>query len=358
MGTMGTVLKMQFVALFCLVLLNMNTCNGVTPSLEPPRGNSLKLKSRTYEGKYVYQCKNGTWVPVSASAMLVNISDSKISLGNYSLEYSAAEPKLVGTWYLRNDDADAAESGSVTSIVAGNEIASMSGSDSGSIKQVIAEASFHKSFGAAYRVSYIQRLNTKGGLPPPNKSKYCSENSPVIVPFEAEFWFYTQDTIPPLAPATIAVPASDRAVVEGFFCQGIVDYSYDGSQWQRKNMHGKLYLVPGGDEVGSFHMSDKPDGHGGRFSLETYNPNGWQVVGKIISHPVKVEDDSISWSLFKITSSSGNVSLVGPFSYYTMVGTRGGVPPVSSNVTKKGASWAGVFSCQFWTYKPCSPPLC
>jgi len=45
-------------------------------------------------------------------------------------------------------------------------------------------------------------------------------------------------------------------------------------------MHGKLYYVPGGDEVGSFYMTEKPDGHGGRFSLETYNPDGWQVVGK------------------------------------------------------------------------------
>jgi hypothetical protein len=155
----------------------------------------------------------------------------------------------------------------------GNEIASSSGS-------VLAEASFHKNFGTAYRVSYIQRLNTKGGLPPVNKSEFCSENSRVTVPFEAKCWFYTQDTIPPLAPATIAVPASDRAVVEGFFCEGMIGYYYNGSQWQRKTMHGKLYYVPGGDEVGSFYMTEKPDGHGGRFSLETYNPNGWQVVGK------------------------------------------------------------------------------
>ena len=83
---------------------------------------SLKMKSRTYQGKYVYKCNNRTWVPVSASAMLVNISDSKISLGNYSLEYAPANPMLVGTWYLRNDDADTAESGTPISIVAGNFI--------------------------------------------------------------------------------------------------------------------------------------------------------------------------------------------------------------------------------------------
>jgi len=355
---MGTLSKTQYVALLCLLLLNINSCHGMTPSLEPPRGNSLKMKSRTYEGKYVYKCNKSRWVPVSASAMLVNISDSKTSLGNFSLVYSPANPKLVGTWYLSNNDADTAESGTPVSIVAGNQIASVSGSDSESITQVLAEASFHKNFGTANQMSYIQRLNTKGGLPPINKSKYCSEKLTVTVPFEAEFWFYTQDMIPPLAPATIAVPASDRAVVEGFFGKGMIDYSFDGSQWQRKNMHGSLYLVPGGDEVGSFYMTDKPDSHGGRFCLEAQNPNGWRVVGKIAGRPVTVGDNSVPWSLFRITSSSGNVSLVGPFSYYTMVGTRGGVPPVSSNVTRKGASWRGVFSCQLWMYKPCSPPFC
>lgn len=355
---MGTLLKTKCVALFCLVLLSINICHGMTTTLEPPQGNSLKMKSRTYQGKYVYECNNRTWVPVSASAMLVNISDSKISLGNYSLEYAPANPMLVGTWYLRNDDADTAESGTPISIVAGMEIASKFGSDSASIKQVLAEASFHKNSGIAYRVSYIQRLNTKGGPPPINKNKYCSENSRVAVPFEADFWFYTQDMVPPSTPATIAVPASDSLMVEGFFCKGMIDYSFDGSQWQRKNMHGKLYYVPGGDEVGSFYMAEKPDSHGGRFSLETHNPNGWQVLGKIVGRSVKVGDNSIPWSLFRITSSSGNVSIVGPFSYYTMVGTRGGVPPLSSNVTRKGASWRGVFSCQFWTYKPCSSHFC
>jgi hypothetical protein len=73
----------------------------------------------------VYKCNNRTWVPVSASAILVNISDSKISLGSYSLEYSPAKPKLVGTWNLSNNDADTSESGSPISIVAGISLRTM-----------------------------------------------------------------------------------------------------------------------------------------------------------------------------------------------------------------------------------------
>jgi hypothetical protein len=84
------------------------------------------MKSRAY-GQYAYECNNGKLVPVSASAKLVSISDPAGLIGNYSLLYAPANPKYVGTWYLNNDDADTAESGSPTSIVAGILLGPMHG---------------------------------------------------------------------------------------------------------------------------------------------------------------------------------------------------------------------------------------
>ena len=81
--------------------------------------SKLILQSREHKGKYVYKCNNRTWVPVSVSAMLVNISDSNIFIGNYSLVYDPDNPKFVGMWYLNNDNADTAESGTPINIVAG-----------------------------------------------------------------------------------------------------------------------------------------------------------------------------------------------------------------------------------------------
>jgi hypothetical protein len=190
-------------------------------------------------------------------------------------------------------------------LASGNEIASESGLNFTSITQVLVEATFHKGSGIWSQISYIQRINTKGGLPPKTKDNNCSEKSVVIVPFEAEFWFYTQDLIPPSVPDAIAVP-SDNLVVEGFFCKGILNYSFDGSQWQTGKMHGKLYNVPGGDEVGSFYSNGKPDDQGGKFYLEVADPNGWTVVGHI-SGSAPFVDNYIPWLLFKVTSSSGNV---------------------------------------------------
>lgn len=154
--------------------------------------------------------------------------------------------------------------------LSGRNIASQPGPVSVNLPQVLAEASFHDTLGTAYRVSYIQRLNTSGGHPGTIK---CKNKARVTVPFKAEFWFYTQDRLPPKVPAAIQVPASDRQVVEGLFATGKIAYSYNGSRWQQKNVQGKLYSVPGGDELGNFSTTVKPGGLGGTLSLQTYGPN-------------------------------------------------------------------------------------
>ncbi|KAH9329944.1 hypothetical protein KI387_002052, partial [Taxus chinensis] len=278
----------------------MNISNGLFLLLLI--SGSLKIKSRTQKGEYVYKCSNRTWVPVLARAALVNLTDSTTVVGDYSLSFADAKNRngYAGVWSLHNDDADSAESGSPTSTVAGTEMEIVS--QGASIPEVLAEASFHEHYGVANQVSYIHRLNTKGGIPP---HKFCSENSTVVIPFEADFWFYTQDLIPPRVPVAIVVPSG--RMVEGFFCTGPIIYSFDGFQWQKKSMNGKLYNVPGGDEFGSFYMKDKADERGGQFCLQTANPNGWQLVGKIAGNPVKISDDSLPWTLFAVTSSAGNV---------------------------------------------------
>ena len=45
-GRMGTLLKTKCVALFCLVLLSINICHGMTTTLEPPQGNRYVVNPR------------------------------------------------------------------------------------------------------------------------------------------------------------------------------------------------------------------------------------------------------------------------------------------------------------------------
>eukprot|EP01018_Ginkgo_biloba_P019067 Gb_20269 [translate_table: standard] len=325
-----------------------------TAALTPPQGNSLKMKLKAYRGKYVYRCQNSTWIPILATADLVNISDYKTSFGNYSLVFRQGNPKFAGIWYLLNSGGDSAESGADASVVSGQEIASEP-SDYSGVPQILAEATYHQNYGIASQISYIQRLFTKGGIPPSpakctniknsSKSKYPNN---IVVPFEAEFWFYTQDFLPPAVPASIAVPSG--RMVQGFFCKGVALYTYDGSAWQRKDVHGKLYNVPGGYQVGTYYIRSPPDRSGGNFCLETMKPTAWIVTAKVVSQSVQLSSDSLSWTLYKITSSEGDTKTLGPFNYFQMIGTRGGLPPKPSNATAKGQVWKAIFTNQFWIY--------
>ena len=63
--------------------------------------NIVMLQSRAQEGKYVYECNNRTWVPISAFSKPVNVVDSKINLGYYSLKYAPTNQMFVGTWCFK-----------------------------------------------------------------------------------------------------------------------------------------------------------------------------------------------------------------------------------------------------------------
>ncbi|GLJ44334.1 hypothetical protein SUGI_0928340 [Cryptomeria japonica] len=337
---------MAIVMLFSLLLLDIS--NGFSsPALTPPAGNSLKMKLKTRNGIWAYKCEGSKWVPVLATADVVNASDLGQSYGNFSLLYRPSNPKFAGLWYLINGPADSAESGMTISIVGGTEIASEA-SAGGGIPEIVAEASYHKNYGVAYRVSYIQRVGTKGGIP----STKCSGSKKRLerVPFEAEFWFYTQDLVPPTVPAPIGVPSG--RMVMGMFCKGVAKYNYDGSKWVRQSIQGKLYDVPGGIPTGKYYVKSKADPNGGTFCLETNNPLAWSVTGKIQGNSVQVSPDSIPWSLFQITSSSGNTSVLGPFNYFQMISTRGGAPPKASKGTAIGSVYKSLFTNVFWLFCP------
>eukprot|EP00252_Welwitschia_mirabilis_P010875 TRINITY_DN2449_c0_g1_i1.p1 TRINITY_DN2449_c0_g1~~TRINITY_DN2449_c0_g1_i1.p1 ORF type:complete len:392 (-),score=61.31 TRINITY_DN2449_c0_g1_i1:417-1592(-) len=337
------ILVFSYALLFSSVM-----CQYLPESLQPPLGNSLKMSCGTSRGQYVFKCQNKKWVGLSASAELQSMkaSGTKSSLGNFSLVHSEEDPSYAGKWHLKIGDAAFAESGSEFSVVAGNSIAS-SGSQTATRYSVLAEASFHQN-DIIYKVSYIQCLYKMGSLP-----QKCSENSETSIQFEAEFRFYTQDSEPPKMPASIEV--RNGQMVEGFFCKGTAGYIFDGKQWQRDSIQGKLYNLPGGYEVGSFYeyLKNKPDKHsnGGSMYLQTNNPNGWLLVGKRAASSVTVQPNSLAWSLFQVTSSTGNVTLLGPFKYFQLLGTRGGVPTLPSITAEKGLTWTGQFSAQFWIYK-------
>eukprot|EP00249_Psilotum_nudum_P011500 c23212_g1_i1 orf=117-1178(+) len=344
--------KPGYVPVLCVLCsLILQRCEGVVAwnSLLPPVGNSILMKSKSINGVNLYECVNGNWLLRSAFAMLVDVANPTAVVGNYTFLYHPRVPRYVGTWTLVNSDGDAAESGSLVSIVAGKQIASFSFSR-GNGTNFLAEASMHKFAGTASSISYISGIISFRRVAPKN---ICCHNQELMkVPFHAQFHFWRQDLLPPSVPQQLAVPS--QKPVESFFCKGIVKYVYSNRNWTRRNIVAKLYDVPGGVETGGYYIRQESNNAGGNYHWNVNNPNGFEIVGKVLNVSASIASGSLPWSLYTVTSGSGNISLLGPYTFVQMVSTRGGLPPASpsSSISKPlvGDAWKSPFTAIFWFY--------
>eukprot|EP00249_Psilotum_nudum_P034250 c5301_g1_i1 orf=412-1470(-) len=344
------VIKSMF--LFCALIILLICCESIdasyTSSLTPPPGNSIQMKTTVVNGSHFYRCADGDWLLESAHATLVDSSNLRSVVGNFSFAYQRYHPRYVGTWALINSQGDFAESGAASSLVAGMQIASFS-LCKGNLSEYLAEASMHKSTGAASLISYIARYNTSGGAAPTNG--YCEDQTLIRIPFHANFFFWKQDTVPSNVPSQLAVPSQQRPI-EGFFTKGAVEYIFNGTNWIQKGIMAKMYDIPGGTQVGRFFVRSEADKLGGTYCWEISNPYGFQIVGKNACNPMSVTSGSLPWSLHAITSSSGNTSLLGPYTYVQTVSTRGGLPPrtPSACIPSVGQIWRSSFTGIYWFF--------
>jgi hypothetical protein len=113
-------------------------------------------------------------------------------------------------------------------IASGQEIASSyKGEDK--LPEELAEATSHYNNGACASVSYIQKYNVKGGVPP--KSKKCSGKKSKAVPFSADFCLWTQNALPASVPKDLYAPGR---LLEGFYGKGSITYKHSGGYGHRK----------------------------------------------------------------------------------------------------------------------------
>jgi hypothetical protein len=225
---------------------------------------------------------------------------------------------------------------------------------SSDVIETLNQATSHQNIGAAGRVSYVVYLNFSGGNPPP--TSLCTlefgtlESISIEVPYDVEINIYTQDLVPPPTPTSLMVP--NGTLVESFFAQGSITYQYNGSTWLEQNISALLYNVIGGYVVGKFENLPKPDKFGSKLNWHIYNPYGFSLTGYNFVNPIVLSTTDVPWALFKVTSSSGNTTLLGPYTYVQLVSTRGGTAPsLSDNVgLPPGLVWTSPFSGIFWFY--------
>ena len=145
----------------------------VPDKIKAPAGEEVVLVARA-TGSQIYVCQTGTdgkpaWTLKAPDAELHNQQGAVI--GRHS-----AGP----TWKL-NDGSE----------VTGKAAARVDSPDAGSIPWLLVSVTGHAGEGALSRVTTIQRINTKGGQPPPAADcNAAKQNVAVKSGYTADYYFY------------------------------------------------------------------------------------------------------------------------------------------------------------------------
>jgi Protein of unknown function (DUF3455) len=139
----------------------------VPPAVQVPPGNVL-IGDFLGKGVQVYQCTAGSWVFVEPAANLIGWT---IRPGNIATAVHFRGP----SWESTND-------GSLVEakVVAASPV-------SGSIPQLLLQSTKTRGDGVFGRVSFLQRLATRGGAAPAGT---CVDGQTVGVPYQADYRFF------------------------------------------------------------------------------------------------------------------------------------------------------------------------
>jgi hypothetical protein len=148
--------------------LNRRPADSVPPGLQPPTGNMLSAQF-VGVGVQVYRCNAaGAWVFLEPAANLVGHATGASGLQR-AIHYKGP------TW----------ESTADGSLVQGTTIASSP--VTGSIPQLLLQATANRGVGIFGSVTYINRLDTRGGAAPTSS---CTSGQTIGVPYTAQYLFY------------------------------------------------------------------------------------------------------------------------------------------------------------------------
>ena len=160
-------------AMLASVAYGQTSASGgeVPPQLKPPEGAKLVLRAHA-KGDQIYACKQEgeqySWTLKAPEAQLFDESDKVIG-------HHFAGP----TWQSSDSSA-----------VVGRVAARFDPPDKNAIPWLLLTAADHSGSGSMSTVTYIQRLNTKGGKAPAAGCDGSHVASETRVPYTADYFFY------------------------------------------------------------------------------------------------------------------------------------------------------------------------
>jgi hypothetical protein len=147
---------------------------AVPAAIAVPAGSVL-LFSRHAKGVQIYECKNGQWEFHAPQALLFAPQSKKLT----GFHYGGIDRGLTpGPWWESLEDG---------SRIRGAKTGEAPSPNANSIPLLRLEVLEREGSGEFNPVSYIQRLNTKGGVGP---SGGCQTGWQRWVPYTADYYFY------------------------------------------------------------------------------------------------------------------------------------------------------------------------
>jgi hypothetical protein len=146
----------------------------VPAQLEVPAGNVLLFRNHA-KGVQTYECQNGQWAFRAPKALLFGSPNRRLT----GIHYGGIDTGLTpGPWWESLRDG--------SRIRAGNPVSAPSPNPN-SIPLLRLEVLERQGTGVFTPVTYIQRLNTIGGVGPTGA---CSTGEQRWVPYTADYYFY------------------------------------------------------------------------------------------------------------------------------------------------------------------------
>jgi hypothetical protein len=143
----------------------------VPATLEPPAGNRVHavLKAR---GVQIYECKRSLWQALEPAAALTGVTMSPVK--------KVTAVHFRGPAWVSDQDG---------SMVEGIDPVAEPAREAGNLPQMLFKAAGNRGGGVFGAVTWIQRIDTQGGLAP---STSCGGDQPVAVPYRAVYRFFTK----------------------------------------------------------------------------------------------------------------------------------------------------------------------
>lgn len=171
----AVLLAAPFVMLGCSSMPMMSSAPDVPAPIAVPAGNTVSMRT-VGVGELTYECREkqgaaGTfdWAFIGPTATLWNANRSA-AVGKY----------YGGPTWESNDGSK----------VTGKQLAIAPSTNAGAIPMQLVQAAPATGTGAMQGVTYIQRLNTVGGVAPPEPCSASSAGQRRQVKYEADYVFY------------------------------------------------------------------------------------------------------------------------------------------------------------------------